>query len=388
MTDIATADLSTKIDTEPAPSASGGGEVLNPQPVEAEPKEARSLRDDLEHVFKADAKKRADETKDEKADPAPKGDDEEKGKGAPKQEEDGSKPDKADPAPDAKSAEPKEDKQDTRRIDPPAKFLPDAKEKWTNVPRAVQRDIETMVREHEAASQQTRQASERYETIRQYDELARSNGRELSDSLQRVAEIEDLMQANPLAGLNRILMEAGPRKADGQPVSLFELAQFVVQQGQQSYQQMVSQAAPRSRTQQANPEVEQLKQQFAAMQQHQVESAVIAPFRAANPRYDELQDDIAFFLQSGKIATTLSLQDRLAAAYDMAVRINPASHDESKAANQNDGPDPARRADDGFSGSKSIKSAPGSVSEEIEVEAKAGESTRDSLMKELRRLAR
>src|SRR3546814_19579152 len=107
--------------------------------------------------------------------------------------------------------------------------------------------------------------------------------------------------------------------------------------------------------------------------------SIIDPFKRDHPRYAELEQDIAFFLQSGKIPTSLSPSDRLAAAYDMAERINPPSHAEHRAADI-DGLEPDRRADTAFRGSKSIKSAPGSVSEDTEVTDKGAESDRKSVV--------
>src|SRR3546814_1449015 len=74
------------------------------------------------------------------------------------------------------------------------------------------------------------------------DLLARQNGRDLRQSLMQVNELEKLLKSNPIAGLNKVLMQAAPRKADGQPVSLMEVAQFIVQKGPQGYQQMMAQA--------------------------------------------------------------------------------------------------------------------------------------------------
>src|SRR3546814_16029092 len=65
--------------------------------------------------------------------------------------------------------------------------------------------------------------------IREYDELAARNGVDLRQTLAEVKHLEDLMEANPLAALNAILLRSGPRKADGQPVSLFEMAAHIVQ---------------------------------------------------------------------------------------------------------------------------------------------------------------
>jgi hypothetical protein len=56
----------------------------------------------------------------------------------------------------------------------------------------------------------------------------------------------------------------------------------------------------------------------------QVAQKFIEPFKTDHPRYDELEGDIAFFLNSGKISSSLSEHERLEAAYDMAERINPA----------------------------------------------------------------
>src|SRR3546814_11090392 len=77
------------------------------------------------------------------------------------------------------------------------------------------------------------------------------------------------------------------------------------------------------------------------MQEQQFAATIIDPFKRDHPRYAELEQDIAFFLQSGKIPTSLSPSDRLAAAYDMAERINPPSHAEPRAADI-EGLEPAR----------------------------------------------
>lgn len=262
-------------------------------------------------------------------------------------------------------------------IKAPDKFLPDAKEVWHNTPHIVRRDIENMVREHKAEIQQAREVSERYEAIRDFDELARQNGRDLRESLIRVNQIENMLQSNPIAGLNQILLEAGPRKPDGQAISLFELAQFVVQKGQQGYHEMVR-AQPQQQQQgqqQASPEVEQLRQQVAQMREQQVAATVIEPFKAEHPRFDELSNDIAFFLNSGKIPQGLSPVDRLAAAYDMAARINPGSNVEQAAQEETEPAQTEPRVVKNSGGSPSTRGAPPSG-------AKNGSKARRALSKD------
>src|SRR3546814_5939592 len=79
------------------------------------------------------------------------------------------------------------------------------------------------------------------------DLLAARNGVDLRQTLAEVKHLEDLMEANPLAALNAILLRSGPRKADGQPVSLFEMAAHIVQMGQDGYHKAVTAMPQRDR---------------------------------------------------------------------------------------------------------------------------------------------
>lgn len=380
----ATAALSTEIDTDPTPSVAGGG-----APALSEP--ADTARDAVEAAFKeadeAEKAPKADVKPEVKADekPEPKADAKVDDKAQAKAEEDkadaGEKPEEIAAAKEGEKPEEKEAK--GRHPDAPANFLPRAKELWRNVPNEVKADVTRITREFEEQIATSREVTQRYEAIRPYDELARQNGRAgIHESLEEVRQLEDMMRQNPVAALNSILMRAGPRKADGQPVSLFEMASHIVSQGQQGYQQMV-QHQPRQ--QQQNPEVEQLRERLAQMEVQQAAKEIIAPFAAKHPRYEELQPDIAMFLESGKIPTSLSAPERLAAAYDMAERINPSSR---VTAADNDAPASERRADDFGGSTKSIRSSPGSVSEDVDSVAVSNETTDESIRKELRRMTR
>jgi hypothetical protein len=263
--------------------------------------------------------------------------------------------------PEAKSEpKPNEGKEGEDYPNVPAKFLPAAKEKWRNTPLPVQQEVGRLVREHEAEISKIRESHERYESVRQFDEIARQNGRELKDSLTKMVEIETSLQQNPIAGLNRILMEVGPRKADGQPFSLYDIAMHIAQQGPQGYQQMMQMPAQQRQQNQVDPRISQLEQQLRAMQQEQLASRIIDPFKNSHPRYDELEEDIAFFLDSGKIPTSLSAPERLAAAYDMAERINPPSRVQAQSFEDRPDSQSESRADVSLSGTKSVKGAPAS----------------------------
>ncbi|UIJ43789.1 hypothetical protein LZK98_11870 [Sphingomonas cannabina] len=408
MTDLATdeAPLSTVIDTEPGPSAAGGGTPSLTEPAEQQPPPKESVRDSLEAAFRADDSKKEEkkEAKGDEPKPEQKAETKPEKSAAPEKKDAKAEAEpKEAPKDDAKAAaEPAETKEAAPKEEakpeeakefrgPPKRFLPDSHEVWRNVPRSVRRDIEVMEREHEEERQRFQEVSQRYDRIRDFDELARSNGRDLREILAQVHQFENLMRQNPIAALNMALMQVGPRKADGQPFSLYDIAQHIAQQGPEGYQRMVAQPAPQPQPQPAreSEEMQAIRQELAELKVSRIEADVIEPFKAKHPRYDELQQDIAFFLKSGRIPQSLSLTERLAAAYDMAVRINPSSHAATPAASNDPGPGADRRADpEDFSGSKSIKSSPGSVTEDVSDMAKSGESTRDSLLAEMRRLRR
>lgn len=402
MTDLAQAEtptVSTTLDPNDAAAPSGGGAPRTLADDKPEP----SLRDTIAAAAKESAKEEtkpdADADKSDDKAEAAKGEEKgaqkpQEGEKAPAKGEDAQKAEKApERAPDGKFAGKQAEGDDTAKadpkpsghIDPPKNFLPDAKETWRNTPRAVQRDVENTIRTYEAKLAETSEVAERYAPLREFDELVRANGRAgLHETLAEVKQLEDLMERNPIAAVNQILLRAGPRKADGQPVSLFELAQHIVNSGQDNYQRAVTMPAQQQQPQE-DPRVAQLEAKLAEVQTQTLNATVIGPFKAEHPRYEELREDIAFFLQSGKIPSSLSPSDRLAAAYDMAVRINPPSHGDEADASLTS-PEPRGRAATDLSGSKSIKSAPGAVSADMEPER--GGSIRDLLASELKRAKR
>lgn len=379
--------LSTTIDTDPGPSAAGAG-----APKIAEPTPIPSARDDIDAALKEmDAPKVEEkpeaEAKDEpKADPAPKDDAKAEKEPAKAEEKPEAKTevkaadDAATETDDAaaKDGEPKEGK--SRHPDAPANFLPRAKELWRNTPNEVKAEVNRVLKEAEESTA----AYKRYDDLREFDELAKSNGRDLRESLMKLNHIENTMQQNPIAALNAILAEVGPRKADGQPINIMEVAQFLSQQGPQGYQQIMQRSQQQEMQARGDSEVESLRAEIERMKAEAAAREIIEPFAAKNPRYRELEEDIAFFLQSGKVPAGLSPSERLAVAYDMAARINPPSNVSPASPSE---PAPDRRADADFGGStKSIKSSPGSVAEDVDSVAAGGESIEDSIRKELRRM--
>jgi hypothetical protein len=388
-TDIAPIETpSTVIDTETETAPSGAGVPRTLPDADAK---APFLRDTIADVVKEEAKEAKAEPVKSDAEVKEAKPDEEKTEAKPAAERapDGkfvAKPKEGEEAPtaDAQAPVPEQAEKDAKHYpEPPKNFLPDSRELYRNVPRAVRRDIDVMVREHDAFKEQARQSTERYESIRPFDELARSNGRDLRESLARMNQVENALQRDPIYGLNEILKEIGPRKADGSPVSIYEMASHIVEQGPQQFQQRLQQVQSSQPTP-PDPRIEQAQRERDEAHEQLVTATIIAPFKAEHPRYDELQDTIAGFLQSGMISSSLSAPERLEAAYVMAERhVPPSSH---PAETEAPAPIPQDRAAESLSGSKSIKSAPGAVSADMEPE-RGGEII-DILRDEVKRMRR
>lgn len=174
-------------------------------------------------------------------------------------------------------------------------------------------EIHRALSEVEQGVSKYKASSERYEQIREFDELAKKNGRELPETLKTVAAFEDAMQKNPLAALNFALREVGPKKPDGTPLTIDDFVAHI--HGQSDDQ----------RLQAANNEIAELRKQLSDIQTQQkaaeVERALpkmINDFAANNPRFDELADTIAVLIETG------TAKD-LDAAYKLADTLKPAS---------------------------------------------------------------
>lgn len=253
---------------------------------------------------------------------------------------------------------------------PPAKFLPKAKEVWANVPHAVKSEISRITQEHDTELSKYRANHEAYETIREFDERARHGGTSLRNALIQYTGMEDLLRRDPAAGIATLLRGLG--------MTPQQYAEHVIKNpNAHAFRPQVQQPqAP-----QPNAEVQALRNEIATMRQDQVARDFIEPFRAENPRYDELQDDIALFLKSGKIPASLTPLERLAAAYDMAVRVNPTS---SVVTSQAAEARPADARVPSDAGTKSVRGAPPDGSDTSIPEPNS--NIRDLIRKEMQRM--
>lgn len=226
---------------------------------------------------------------------------------------------KADPeAPDVDKLAKTEQEPEKKTYKAPARFLPKAQDTWANTPNAVKAEVSRMERDFEAMAREGMEDRQYRQELKAFEEFAGKSGAKLSDALKVYTDLDRHLAENPVQGVAEILKRIG--------MTPQQYAQ-IVQQNSPQYQALMmqrrAQATPAQ--EQVSPEVQQLRTQLHEEQSKRVYAEVIQPFRAAHPRFDELQETIAQCLNSGMIPAGLSHNERLEAAYDMAERISPRS---------------------------------------------------------------
>lgn len=200
--------------------------------------------------------------------------------------------------------------------DAPGRFSSDAKAAWETAPEPVKAEIHRAIRELEDGQQKYRQSHERYERIRQFDEIAAGNGGDLRQSLEKVVALEQAFARSPVEGMQRICDHFG--------INMRALAAHVMGQTPDQVQMHQDQTITGLRH-----EIESLRQQLGGVvdgfheQRVAAVSRDVEAFAADNPRFYDVMDDVAFFLTSGRIDPNLPQMERLSEAYRLAERLNP-----------------------------------------------------------------
>lgn len=368
MENLAPESVVTDIDVSPMPESSA---EFRPDPVtpEAPPEKPMSLDDALKKAVSETKAEPAKDAKPEvkveaKAEEKPKPERGENGKftAKPKAEVEAKESlegaaDEADGDTEREQAEskPSEGKDISRA---PAQFLPRAKEKWGSVDPDVQGEVHRMRENYEKGIEAAREDREFRKSVRHFEDMAKQAGTTLSGALENYVRIDQELRTNPEQALSKILQSIN--------LTPESYAQYIMGQKQQREQNPQA-YAQNQQTQSLQQQVQQLQsqlQQVTQLTQQQQEQAklelvtnnIIAPFAEEHPRYHELEEDIAFFLNSGKIPSNLSERQRLEAAYDMAERINPVGYGSAEQVS------PAQHAQRPINpaGSKSVRGAPSS----------------------------
>lgn len=349
MTDAAIADSGpapvegAPITEQPGFSAPLGSQAPEPRP--AEPAKPASLDDVLDNaIAKTEAKQAAVDKPPAKVDgktpdakvaapvkePQPKGPD---GKFAARELADAGKT--AEPAKPSFTAS-----------EAPSRFSEDAKKEWAAAPESVRRETERMQKELTDGFQKYKAAAERDTQLNEFHEMAKASGKDLRSVVGEYVNMETMLRKDLVGGLDQICQKMG--------VSIRDVAAHVM--GQKPEQVSSQQDAT---IRELKQQITQLSRQVGGVTQtieQQREHATlneISKFASApeNARFEELADDIAFLMRSGRAKD-------LPEAYKLADRLNPAPGKASdSAASSAAMQDPPVHPD---KGQKSINGAPSS----------------------------
>ncbi|MDB5604270.1 MAG: hypothetical protein JWP25_1170 [Bradyrhizobium sp.] len=163
---------------------------------------------------------------------------------------------------------------------PPARFSADAKAEWDTAPETIRAEVSRMAMEFTAGFAKYKAAAERDASLAEFHDIAAKGKTTVKEALSKYVNMENQLRADPVKGLEIICQNVG--------MSLREVAAKVLgltpDQGQST-----SDSTHES----------------------------VTRFAAENPRFEELSEDIAFFLTSGRTKD-------LGEAYTLAERLNPA----------------------------------------------------------------
>jgi hypothetical protein len=198
----------------------------------------------------------------------------------------------------------------------------DAKAEWSKAPESVRRDVHRMHQEYARAYQQYRGDHEAMNSLRPYDNLARSQGTSLPVALGNYVGIEHKLRQDPIAGLDTIVYNLNLRTSEGRRITLQDIAYHILSQSPEQHKLTAAQnqqTALQRQLQQVQQHQRALAQQQAHMQYQQrfvhTRSAVDR-FAETNPRLDELGD---------LIERELRLGFDLPTAYKRASLLRPAT---------------------------------------------------------------
>ncbi len=257
----------------------------------------------------------------------------------------------------AKSADSKEQDEDTVALqndksgsfgDAPNRFSPDAKGVWKDAPLEVRAEVHRMEKEFSAGLERYKAGAEAFEEFRPFAEQLQQTGQNFADVVGHYTGLEQLLARDPVQGLDTICRNLG---TDLQSVAAHVLGQTPDENAQQQ----------NSIIHELQQEIGGLKQQLGGVsdtltnQSIQVVQSQIDEFALSNPRFDELSDDMTFFLDSGRA------QD-LQEAYELADRLNPGSQQWATAQQAAQTRDPQAEAAHTRKGQLSVSGAPGTGS--------------------------
>lgn len=194
-------------------------------------------------------------------------------------------------------------KAETAPGDAPARFSPDAKALWATAPEPVKAEVLRMEREMTAGLEKYRADATAFDSVREYDSMARQYGTDLKSALDRYVAMDKALNDNPLQGLELICQDKG--------ISLREVAAHILGQPLPEGEQQSLQA--QQHIQRLEAQIARLEQGFTGIQSQSIGEQITNFAANLNENdkalFNELDAPIAEFIKQG-----LSLQDAFAQA--------------------------------------------------------------------------
>jgi hypothetical protein len=229
--------------------------------------------------------------------------------------------------------------------DPPPRMAEHAKGEWATTPERVRGEFHRLAQETEGMHRHYKADYETMETIRPFHQMAQEHGTTLQRALSNYTSMERKLRSDPVGGLDVIVNNLGLKTADGQPITLRDVAYHVLSQSPEQLKQIQQgnqQQAASHQIGALHQEVQGLKQALTQMhtqQQFTYTRSEVDSFADAHPRFDEL---------GAAIHREINLGFSLEEAYDRADKLYP-----SHAAQTRTQPAQTRTADKSISGAPS-----------------------------------
>lgn len=207
---------------------------------------------------------------------------------------------------EAKAAVAQEPKAETaapeRRVslEAPARFNENGKKDWATVPESVKEEVHRAISENEKGIQKHKEAADRYELVKEYDELARKNGREgVHESLKQIREIEQTFERNPIEGLKKITDHFG--------LNLQAVAAHIMGEN------------PNQQVQEAHGKISELQRENASLRAQLEAPRIVEEFFTNHEDAKNHSERLAFLLDKGIVPD-------LETAYEYVQQFFPTSN--------------------------------------------------------------
>lgn len=195
-------------------------------------------------------------------------------------------------------------------VAPPARFAKAAQEAWAQAPEIIRTEVSRMEQELTQGLQKYKEGAEAFESLRQFDVMAKQGGTTLPQALSAYVNMENLLRADPVKGMLAVCQNLGVDPA--------QMAQAL------AGQQPTGGSAPEVAALKA--EIAQLRQELSGVAQgyQQIElrpvQQQVEDFASKNPLFNYVADDIAKHIAAEKeTGRTPNLEE----AYQAALALHP-----------------------------------------------------------------